>query len=84
MKEQVKSFVKKSDFLLKTIRNFRDGKLFQKSYSKSIKGKNNILKIDSSARLSACKINIVGHSNQVNIEAECLLNNVFILQFQKK
>lgn len=78
MKEQLKSFVKQSPFLLKTIRNFREGKLFKKSYTKSIKGKSNILKIDASARLNNCKIDIVGNSNQITVEAESLLNNLVI------
>lgn len=78
MKEQLKSFVKRSPFLLKTIRNFRDGKLFVKSYRKSIKGKSNQINIDASARLNNCKIDIVGNSNHITIEAESLLNNVLI------
>ncbi|MFS4491352.1 acyltransferase [Maribacter sp. 2308TA10-17] len=78
MKEQLKSFVKQSPFLLKTIRNIREGKLFKKPYSKSVKGKNNILKIKTSARLNNCKIDVVGNSNQITIESESLLNNVII------
>ena len=78
MKEQLKSFVKQSPLFLKTIRNFREGKLFKRSYSKAIKGQRNILQIDGSARLNNCKIDIVGHSNQISIEAESLLNNVLI------
>jgi len=78
MKERLKSFVKQSPLLLRTFRNLRDGKLFTKSYSKSIKGKNNILKINTSARLNNCKIDIVGNANQITIEAESLLNNLVI------
>lgn len=78
MKEQLKSFVKKSPLLLRTARNLRDGNLFKKSYTKSLKGKNNSLKINSSARLVNCKIDVVGNSNQITIEAESHLNNVLI------
>ncbi len=78
MKEQLKSFIKQSPFLLKTIRNIREGKLFEKSCSKSIKGKNNTLKIKTSARLNNCKIDIVGNSNQITIEDESMLNKVVI------
>ena len=78
MKEQLKSFAKQSPFLLRAFRNFRDGTLFKKSYTKSIKGKSNILKIDTSARLNNCKIDIIGDSNEITIEADSLLNNVVI------
>lgn len=78
MKEQLKSFVKKSPFLLKAIRNFKDDRIFKKSYSKSIKGKKNTLKIETSARLNDSKIDIIGNSNRITIKGESLLNNVVI------
>lgn len=78
MKEQLKSFIKQSPILLKTIRNIQEGKLFKKSYAKSINGKNNILKIETSVRLNNCKIDVVGDSNQITIEDESVLNNVII------
>ncbi len=77
-KEQLKSFVKNRPFILKTARNLRDGKLFKKSFSKVIKGKNNALKIDSSARLMNCKIEITGDANQILIKENTVLNNVNI------
>ena len=78
MIEKFKSFVKRSPFLLKTARNFRDGNLFKKSYHTSLKGKNNSLKIDTAARLTNCKINIIGNSNLITIEEGSILNNVLI------
>ncbi|QCW98793.1 hypothetical protein FGM00_01165 [Aggregatimonas sangjinii] len=78
MKEQLKSFVRKSPFLLKAIRNFREGKMFEKSYLKSIQGNDNVLKIETSARLNNCKIDIIGNSNYISIEDESVLNNVVI------
>ncbi|MGJ8735336.1 acyltransferase [Zobellia laminariae] len=78
MKEELKSFVKQSPFLIRVIRNFRDGKLFKKPYTKSIKGKNNSIEIDASSRLLNCKIDIVGNSNKISIKEESILNNVVI------
>ncbi len=78
MKEQLKSFVKRFPLLLKTARNFRDGNLLKNSYTKSVKGKNNILKIHNSARLTNCKIDIVGDANLISIEEGSLLKNVLI------
>ncbi len=78
MKEQVKSFVKQFPFLLKTARNFRDGNLFKKSLTKSVKGKKNVLKVHDSARLINCKIDVIGDSNLITIEEGSRLNNVLI------
>ncbi|VAW12789.1 hypothetical protein MNBD_BACTEROID03-195 [hydrothermal vent metagenome] len=77
-KKHLKSFVKNWPFILKTARNLRDGKLFKKSFSKAIKGKNNTLKIDFSARLMNCKIEITGDANQILIKENTVLNNVNI------
>ena len=78
MKEKVKSLIKKFPFLLKTIKNFRDGNLFKKSLRKSIKGKKNIIKIDSSAHLLRCTIDIRGNSNSIEIAEDCVLRNVLV------
>jgi len=78
MKEHLKSFVKRSPFLLRFSRNLRDGNLFAKSHNKSIRGKDNILTIHETARLVNCKIEIIGNANHIIIEAESLLKNVLI------
>ena len=78
MKEQLRSFVKRSPLLLRIARKFDNGNLFKNSYSKSIKGKNNTLKIHRSAALINCKIDVVGNANRITIEEGSLLNNVII------
>ncbi|MRI02608.1 acyltransferase [Kriegella sp. EG-1] len=77
-KENLKASIKKNSWLTKLLRNYRDGFLFTKSYKRSIKGTNNKLNINSSARFINSTITINGINNTINIGAESFFNNVEI------
>lgn len=76
MKEKIKSFVKGNSQILKLYRLYKFGYFFKKSFTKKIKGKNNILKIHKSAILVNCKFKIKGNNNSINIANSCLFKNV--------
>lgn len=76
LKERLILIVKNQSFLLKTGRNMRDGNLFKKSLSKTIIGKKNNIKINKSARLLQCKIDIEGDANEIVVQENVVLNNV--------
>jgi len=72
----MKNFIKKNPFLLKYLRQIRDGQIFKKKLKRNIKGKNNILNFDYSSRFVNCKLTIVGSNNIIEIKEDCKFNNV--------
>lgn len=72
----MKNRIKQYPFLLKYLRQFRDGQIFKKKLERKIKGKNNRLKFDSSSRFVNCKLTIIGSNNIIEINKDCCFNNV--------
>lgn len=72
----MKNLIKQYPFLLKYLRQFRDGQIFKKKLERTIKGKNNRLKFDYSSRFVNCKLTIVGSNNIIEIKKDCKFNNV--------
>ncbi|MEO9892794.1 acyltransferase [Aurantibacter sp.] len=77
-KENLKASIKSQGWLTKLLRNYRDGLLFTKSYKRSIKGTNNKLNINNSARFVNSSIIINGNNNTINIGADSFFKNVEI------
>lgn len=73
----MKNRIKQYPFLLKYLRQFRDGQIFKKKLERKIKGKNNRLKFDSSSRFVNCKLTIIGSNNIIDINKDCYFNNVY-------
>ena len=73
---KIKGTIRSQKTLVRIFKNIRDGVFFKKSVSRKIKGKNNSLQIDNTVRFINCKINIVGESNTIIIQQDCLFKNV--------
>lgn len=79
MKERIKKLVNKNPFLKDFIDDMREKKKrLSSNFDKNITGKDNNLKIDSSAIFNNCIIDIDGNNNTVIIDKNCQLNNLKI------
>lgn len=79
MKERIKKLVNKNPFLKDFIDDMREKKKrLSSNFDKNITGKDNKLKIDSSAIFNNCVIDIDGNNNTVIIDKNCQLNNLKI------
>ncbi len=79
MKERIKKLVNKNPFLKDFIDDMREKKKrLSSNFDKNITGKDNNLKIDSSAIFNNCVIDIDGNNNTVIIDKNCQLNNLKI------
>lgn len=79
MKERIKKLVNKNPFLKDFIDDMRKKKKrLSSNFDKNITGKDNKLKIDSSAIFNNCVIDIDGNNNTVIIDKNCQLNNLKI------
>lgn len=79
MKERIKKLVNKNPFLKDFIDDMREKKKrLSSNFDKNITGKDNNLKINSSAIFNNCVIDIDGNNNTVIIDKNCQLNNLKI------
>ena len=75
MNNSLKNALKKVPFLTEAFRLLRYLK-HKVSFAKRIKGKNNIIEIDSSAYLPKCKFDIIGNDNKISISKSTFFNSV--------
>lgn len=77
MKEKIREIVKKHPLLEKYLRlAISNGTTKETMPVKMIKGKKNVLHIDSSVILNKCTFDIDGNNNEIVISASSILNNV--------
>lgn len=75
-KDAIKTFVKRHPLLLKFYRALRQGKAFNSSYKRNIKGFNNQLRLNRAALLYNSRFDIFGDSNEIVVETSTMLKNV--------
>lgn len=74
--QNLKKYVKKNPYLIKLYRLHQSKAWWKKSFSKTIKGRNNKIKLSKSAVFINCKFNVRGEGNLISIADICFFKNV--------